>query len=213
MIELNERFYKQVGIRLKKLREDKKLTQEELVEKLQDKYKIEINKRSVSRYENGSSPNIDNLLYLADFYNVSVDFLLFGKTLTDDNSYSWSDTIKRLNRLLYQYVLYPIEIEDHEDSPFGKYIFVTFDEEIDCYMENYMQKAHVFDYKLRTKKEPSKIKIEELDNLNNIDNSTEQLDRKKRVRELIYKLKFASINLPHLVKFVKRYRQLLKPKS
>lgn len=57
--------------RLKHLRANRKLTQEQLGEK------INVTKVSVSGYENGTrSPDMETLQKIADVFEVSVDFLL-----------------------------------------------------------------------------------------------------------------------------------------
>lgn len=63
-----------LGIRLKKLRNEKKLTQKQLAEK------INVTHVSISGYESGNrSPDTDTLKRLADFFGVSTDYLL-GRT-------------------------------------------------------------------------------------------------------------------------------------
>jgi len=62
--------------RLKQLRTEKKLTQEQLGEK------INVTKVSISGYENGNrKPDMDTLQNLAAFFQVSVDFLLGNSDL------------------------------------------------------------------------------------------------------------------------------------
>lgn len=57
--------------RLKSLREDKDLTQEELAKILH------INRSTLSNYENiGREPNYTLLIKIADYFNVSLDYLL-----------------------------------------------------------------------------------------------------------------------------------------
>ncbi len=57
--------------RLKELRMEKNMTQEQIGEILQ------VKKYSVYIYEKGrSEPNIDGLIALADFFEVSVDYLV-----------------------------------------------------------------------------------------------------------------------------------------
>lgn len=64
------------GERLKQLRKEKKLTQTELGNK------INVTKVSISGYESGNrSPDTDTLQRLADFFEVSTDYLL-GRTDT-----------------------------------------------------------------------------------------------------------------------------------
>ena len=62
-----------MGAYLKKLRNEKKLTQEELSEK------FGVTRRSVSRWETGYNlPDIDVLIEMSDFYNVELKDLLQG---------------------------------------------------------------------------------------------------------------------------------------
>lgn len=59
------------GERFKQLRKEKKLTQEQLAEK------FFLNKSSISRYEQDKQiPEIDLLQKFADFFDVSLDYLL-----------------------------------------------------------------------------------------------------------------------------------------
>lgn len=59
------------GATLKKLREEKHLTQEQL-----GKF-INISKANISKYEAGKlQPNIETINFLAEFFEVSIDYLL-----------------------------------------------------------------------------------------------------------------------------------------
>lgn len=59
--------------RLKELRKEKKLTQKEIAEQ------IGIKQNSYSDWETGKNePNFENLIKLADFFEVSLDWL-FGR--------------------------------------------------------------------------------------------------------------------------------------
>lgn len=63
-----------LSTRLKTLRNEKKLTQKQLAEK------INVTHVSISGYESGNrSPDTDTLQRLADFFEVSTDYLL-GRT-------------------------------------------------------------------------------------------------------------------------------------
>ena len=65
---------KERGAILKSLREEKNLRQADLADFL------EISQQAYQRYENGTSePNGDGFIKLADFYNVSTDYIL-GRT-------------------------------------------------------------------------------------------------------------------------------------
>ena len=63
-----------IGTRIRELREKKRLTQPELAEK------INIKRPSITAYESGNQlPPVDTLMKIADFFNVSLDFLT-GRT-------------------------------------------------------------------------------------------------------------------------------------
>ncbi|OAO79855.1 helix-turn-helix domain-containing protein [Anoxybacillus flavithermus] len=89
-----------LGDRLKRLRLEKKLTQEELGKK------INVTKVSISGYENGNrTPDTETLQKLADFFNVTTDYLL-GRT--DDPNPPGNDneelgTLARINQLIKEY--------------------------------------------------------------------------------------------------------------
>ncbi len=60
--------------RLVQLREEKKLKQKEFAEA------VKIHNRNINRYELGlREPDFDTLIKIADFFNVSTDYLL-GRT-------------------------------------------------------------------------------------------------------------------------------------
>ena len=61
----------EVGEILKRFREEKKLTQEELAER------VMVTRQAVSRWENGETqPNTDTLRLLSEIYDVSINTLL-----------------------------------------------------------------------------------------------------------------------------------------
>lgn len=65
---------KQFGDRLRELRIEKKLTQEELAKK------FNTGKASISHYEsNRRLPNANNINLFAEFFNVSIDYIM-GKS-------------------------------------------------------------------------------------------------------------------------------------
>lgn len=66
-----------IGETLKMLREEHELTMDMLVIDLNQRYNIEINKSQLSRWErNENDPSLALAAKLADYYGVSVDFLL-----------------------------------------------------------------------------------------------------------------------------------------
>lgn len=61
----------QLSTRLKLLRTNKKIYQKNLAELLQ------VTVRQYQRYENGEQePNIDSLIILSKYFNVSIDYLV-----------------------------------------------------------------------------------------------------------------------------------------
>ena len=63
-----------IGELLRKLRNEKHLSQEQLAEKLN------VSSRSVSRWENGNTmPDISLIIELADFYDIDIRELLNGE--------------------------------------------------------------------------------------------------------------------------------------
>ena len=68
------------GEKLKMLREERKLTQDDLARKLN------LSKANISRYELGSrQPSIDIIITIAEFFNVSLDWLL-GRSIIKEFS-------------------------------------------------------------------------------------------------------------------------------
>ena len=102
MTIINDDFKKNVGKRLQELREQKGLTIKDVVELLSRDYYCGIDEKSIRRYEKGDFlPKIDNLICLAELYNTTLDYIVYGKDTSDDNSFTWYDNFKRLNRLMF----------------------------------------------------------------------------------------------------------------
>lgn len=88
-----------IGDILKELREDRGLTQNDLADKLR------LSRTSISGYENNiNDPNLDTLVQLADFFNVSTDYLLrrTKESSMNDNS-AKSEFLHKFNSLVEQY--------------------------------------------------------------------------------------------------------------
>ena len=87
MENINEKdleFRKVFAKRLRMLRIDKKMTLKELAAALEQKYEIEITYGSISNYERSFRiPDIRILSYIADFFDVSTDYLL---NVTDERN-------------------------------------------------------------------------------------------------------------------------------
>ena len=65
--------------RLKQLRKERNSTQKEM------SYFLKIDRSNIANYENGKRfPPIETLVKIADFYHVTIDYLLFGKKGIDE---------------------------------------------------------------------------------------------------------------------------------
>lgn len=65
--------YTEFGKRLRKLRVDRSLTQDELA------IQVDASRQAVSNWENGVDfPNPDRLINMRDFFHVSLDYLVCG---------------------------------------------------------------------------------------------------------------------------------------
>lgn len=68
---------KAVGFRIKQLRRKESMTQQQLAERL-----CYATERQVQRIENGEiSCPVDRLMEIAQIFNISTDYLLFGKEI------------------------------------------------------------------------------------------------------------------------------------
>ena len=68
-----------IGIFLKDLRKEKEMTQEQLAEKMN------VNSRTISRWENAKTmPDFDILIELAKLYDVSIEEILNGASFGND---------------------------------------------------------------------------------------------------------------------------------
>ena len=83
-----------LGDQLKKLRKQKGITQKELADYLH------ISKSSVGMWEHGQrDPDTAMLLKIADFYGVTVDYLLGRETLSGTQETVLQETIRTLEEL------------------------------------------------------------------------------------------------------------------
>ena len=76
-----------VSTTIKRLRQDKGLNQEQLAEQLY------VTRQAVSNWETGKTqPDIETLTKIAEFFNVSVEYLIYGKepkTATGEEVHKW----------------------------------------------------------------------------------------------------------------------------
>lgn len=106
------------GSRLRMLRKSKNITLEQLADK------FHLNKSSISRYERGEqSPAIDTVKELAEYFNVSVAFLMEGDNGQSDTSESEKniedlkkEIISSLNELDYDDLEFVLSIAERFSS-------------------------------------------------------------------------------------------------
>ena len=68
----------ELGKKIKKIRNDNKLTQEQFAEKML------VSRTAVSKWENGTCyPSIDSLKYMSKIFNVSLDKLLSSEEILE----------------------------------------------------------------------------------------------------------------------------------
>lgn len=80
--------------RLKELREDQGMTQEKIADKLN------ISRSMLSNYETGKfEPNLETLILIADFFNVSLDYLL-GRTKKMHNTSLKANREKLIKKII-----------------------------------------------------------------------------------------------------------------
>ncbi len=100
---------KKVGHFLKELRNEKKLTQEELAEKLG------VSNRSISRWENGvTMPDFDLIIELAKYYDIEIKEILDGER---------SDSMNRQDEEL---ILKIADYNNNERDSFSKRMSIMF---------------------------------------------------------------------------------------
>ena len=156
---INEEFKLNVGIRLNELRKKNKLTINELIEKLQNEYYIDIDEKSIRRYEKGEFlPKIDNLICLAEIFNTSLDYIIYGRETSDDNSFTYYDNFKRLNRLIYS-----LSVNFVKDDATGKCYLELWEDESKLYWERLNTFGKNDNYKFEKRNRLSKFSLKELD--------------------------------------------------
>jgi transcriptional regulator with XRE-family HTH domain len=156
---INEDFKKSVGARLKELRNKNNLTISVLLEKLQNEYYIDIDDKSIRRYEKGEFlPKIDNLICLSEIFNTTLDYIIYGKETSDDNSFTYYDNFKRLNRLIYSLSVYFVT-----DETTGKFYLELWEDEAKVYWERLNTYGINDNYNFEKRNALPKFSLKELD--------------------------------------------------
>ena len=82
-----------IGIQIAKLRKENNITQEELAKKL------DVSAQAVSKWENGGSPDLEMLPKIADYFDVSIDYLFGRGQLRTESGFTQKDFLERLDSL------------------------------------------------------------------------------------------------------------------
>lgn len=89
--------------RFKNRRKDMELTQEAFLEQFNSKYNRSFTVAAISQYENGKRlPEVDALIDFADFFGVSVDYLL-GLERAEERKLCWCDRIELSENMVAYY--------------------------------------------------------------------------------------------------------------
>lgn len=96
-----EKLDKEIGAKLKKIRDDKGLSIREVAEK------IDVHFTYISKIENGKVPSLEKLNKLCDLYGIKISSL-FGKEIKPDDG---------LKKLGVDWISVREDIEEHEYSP------------------------------------------------------------------------------------------------
>jgi len=90
----------ELGERIKALRKQRHLTQSELMSILRNDYDLKTDRVMISKWETGfQTPHIDTLKVIAEVLEVSVDFLLTGTEMVQDNNEDSSIPVKKIRML------------------------------------------------------------------------------------------------------------------
>ncbi len=123
-----------IGKILLKARNESGMTQADVSSKYKALSGKEIDERTIRRYEDGDI-TLEGLLYMSEIYNKTVDYFLYGHETMRNDSLRWEDQLKRLNRLVYSAVLIPEKYDDVMSPYYGKYCYISLDEETNVHME------------------------------------------------------------------------------
>lgn len=184
---MNYEVYKNdVGLRLKQLRLSRHLSQKTLCDIFSKRFNLSTSERSLRRYEDGENlPSTEVLFAYKEVFNVSFDYLLNGSSVSDDDSYTFADSFKRLNRLLFSTVLLHEKVTDQNDPMFGKYIFLAPDDETTAYLDKLLGSLAVSNVQFANDDSNGTITIQDFDkNISEINLPNKQIKADKE--RLIY---------------------------
>ena len=120
-----------IAKRMRKLRESKKWSREKMAEIMSNDFNYSIDSKEIQRWEEAKhSIPLDAAMVIAEALNTSLDYLVYEKETSDDDSFTWYDTFKRLNRLIY-----PLAVGLGKRSADGKIYLELWDDEWKVYYE------------------------------------------------------------------------------
>lgn len=127
MITTNNSF----SLKLKTLRQKNNLTQEQLANELNTRYHLNESKATISQFEhNKRIPDLDRLINIADYFQVSLDYLCCNKS-NDNVRYTNPGT--RIKRLIKKNGLSQKEFVDKFNEKYG---YSDFEATISQYVNN-----------------------------------------------------------------------------
>jgi transcriptional regulator with XRE-family HTH domain len=85
-----------IGRQIAKLRKENNITQEELAKNL------DVSAQAVSKWENGGAPDVEMMPRIADYFDVSIDYLFDRKMVKEEINFAQRDFIERLDSLQKQ---------------------------------------------------------------------------------------------------------------
>lgn len=85
-----------IGRQIAKLRKENNITQEELAKNL------DVSAQAVSKWENGGAPDVEMMPRIADYFDVSIDYLFDRKMAKEEINFAQRDFIERLDSLQKQ---------------------------------------------------------------------------------------------------------------
>lgn len=155
---------KQIGLRIKCARLKKDMQISDLC--LQLNYENRnISTRTIERYEAGhNTPKADLLIDLCKVLEVSPEYLLFGKEKYEE-SITWTDAFKNLNRLLTTLVVLPQKDNDPNSKTYGKYYFEAFDIETKMYLDKIFSYSENRNYLFEYLNNKMKFNLKDLDEI------------------------------------------------
>jgi len=82
-----------IGMQIAKLRKENNITQDELAKNL------DVSAQAVSKWENGGAPDLELLPRIADYFDVSIDYLFGREQIKTESGFTQKDFLERLDAI------------------------------------------------------------------------------------------------------------------